>query len=192
MTPEKRSAGTILRDLVRTGERMQFVRRPFVAAAVVLACVVWMTQAVPQARAARRIGPVVTVARGTDWSLTGWRSTFGVCLAYHAPDPGGSWPVCGFGHPEKGGSNTMGSFVGSLGRKTLIVAAVAPRVARVKVTVTGQHWKSVRLYRPSSRLGTRLRFLRLVLRTGSTTGPPPRWRIVALDRYGKRIGGVRP
>lgn len=160
--------------------------------AVFMSGVLWMTQVAPAASTARRVGPVVTVAHGPDWILRGWRSTYGVCLAYHAPDSRAGWPVCGFGHPEKGGQGTIGGTVRSLGWKTLIVAAVAPQVARVKVTLRGRHWNPVRLYRPPQRLGTSLRFLRLVLPTGSPTGPPPRWRVVALDRSGKRIGVFRP
>ena len=167
------------------------VMRLAATVAVLLTAVVWIAGSAPAATQARRVGPIVKIAHGSDWALSGWQSTFGVCLKYTSSSPGVGWPVCGFGHREKGGNGTTFAFVRSLGRKSLVVAAVTPRVSRVKVTVTGRHWVPVHLYRPPRALRTRLRFLRLLLPTGSPTGRPPRWRVVALDRSGKQIGGFR-
>ena len=150
--------------------------------------VVWITGSAPAATQARRVGPIVKIAHGSQWALSGWQSTFGVCLKYTSPNPGVGWPVCGFGHREKGGNPNTSAFVRSLGRKTLIVAAVSPRVWRVKVTWPGGRSMPVRLYRAPQALQSRLRFLRLVLRDGSPTGSHPRWKVVALDRAGKKIG----
>lgn len=150
---------------------------------------VWISGAAPAATQARRVGPIVKIAHGPEWALSGWRNTFGVCLKYTSSNPDVGWTVCGFGHREKGGHGTTSGSVRNLGRKSLVVAAVNPRVSRVKVTVTGRHWAPVHLYRPPRALKTRLRFLRLLLPNGSPTGPHPRWRIVALDRSGNRIGG---
>lgn len=149
-----------------------------------------------EAAQARRVGPVVTIARGAGWVLRGWRSTYGICVTYRPRPPGAGWPVCGFGRreayaTEAGSSGTTGAYVCSLGRKTLIIAAVGRRVSSVKVkphrTALGA---PVRLYRPPRALRTRWRFLRLVLPTGSPTGRPPRWRVLALNSSGNYVGGV--
>jgi hypothetical protein len=52
-----------------------------------------------EAAQARRVGPIVTIARGPGWVLRGWRSTYGTCLTYRPRYPGVRRPVCGFGHP---------------------------------------------------------------------------------------------
>ena len=158
--------------------------------AVLATGVVWITGSAPAATQARRVGPIVKIAHGSEWALSGWQSTFGVCLKYVSSDPavGKAESVCGFGHREKGGHGAISGSVQNLGRKSLIVAAVSPRASRVKVTVTGRHWAPVHLYRAPRALRTRLRFLRLLLPNGSPTGPHPRWRVVAVDRSGKQIG----
>lgn len=150
-----------------------------------------------EAAQARRIGPIVTVARGPDWVLRGWRSTYGSCVIYRPRYPGVGRPVCGFGHPldccnpQVLSPETIEVYVRSLGRKTLIVAAFAPRVSSVKVTVTGRRPLRVHLHRPPRALGMRWRFVRLVVPTGSATGRPP-WRVLALNSAGGRIGRFGP
>jgi hypothetical protein len=165
------------------------VKHLAITVAVLATGVIWITGAAAGGAQARRVGPIVRIAHGSQWVLRGWQSTYGVCLKVSGSSPGGGWSVCGLGHREKGGNRAISASVRNLGRKSLVLAAVSPRVSRVKVTTNGRHWERVRLYRAPRALKTRLRFLRLLLPNGSPTGAHPRWRVVAVDRSGKQIAG---
>jgi len=131
------------------------------------------------AGASKRIGPIVTVASGPQWTLRAWQSSAGLCIS-HRPLAGVD--VCHVRLPPRG---SLFSFLGNLGNRTLVIGALAPNVSRVEITDKRGHF-STRIYEPPRALKTRLNFFRVLVRTGS----PPKWRIVAYDDEGKRIGLV--
>jgi hypothetical protein len=132
----------------------------------------------------KRIGPVVTIASGSGWKLTGWRSSAGIALAYRAPkDSGTMYRIA----PRYGTSlSTWLSPTGSLGKWTRVIGVVTPNAARVEVTSSNGRGFTTHLYRAPPSLKTSLRFFRVLVKSGS----PPRWKVQAFDRHGKQIGMV--
>lgn len=127
----------------------------------------------------KRIGPIVTVASGSHWSLRAWKSTAGLCISYRPP---AGVNVC---HVRLRPQVFLFSFLGNRGKPMLVIGAVAPNVVRVEVNDRRGHF-STRIYKPPRALNTSLRFFHVLVQTGS----PPKWRIVAYDEEGKQVGLV--
>lgn len=130
------------------------------------------------AASSKQIGPIVTVASGSDWSLKAWRSTNGLCIAHR---PGGG-DTCHVQLPRRG---SLFAYLRGLGKHTLVIGAVARNVVRVQAKEQDRTF-SIRIYEPPRTLKTRLRFFRVLVRTGS----PPKWRVLAYDAEGKQVGFV--
>jgi len=127
----------------------------------------------------KRIGPIVTVASDSHWTLRAWQSTDGLCISYRPP---AGVNGCHVRLPPR---SSLFSFLGSRGKPMLVIGAIAPTVVRVEVKDKRGHF-STRIYKPSRALKTRLNFFRVLVRTGS----PPNWRISAYNEDGKEVGFV--
>ena len=149
-----------------------------VSVAAVLAASASARQA-EDAGTSKRIGPIVTVASGSNWTLRAWRSTNGLCVAYRPP---AGVNVCHVRLPPHG---SLFSLLGNRGKPRLVIGAIAPTVVRVEVKDRRGHF-STRIYKPPRALKTRLNFFRALVRAGS----PPRWQIVAYAEEGRQVGLV--
>jgi hypothetical protein len=129
---------------------------------------------------AKRIGPIVTVASGSGWTLRAWQSSSGLGISYR-PLAGGD--LC---HVRLFHGSSLFSFVRDLGDCTLVIGAVARSVARVGVKDRKGRSLWTRIYEPPRALNTRLRFVRVLVHSGS----PPKWRVIAYDPELKRVGFV--
>jgi len=132
------------------------------------------------AELAKRIGPIVTVASGSGWSLRAWQSSSGLCVSYR-PLAGGD-----FCHVRLPRGSSLFTFVRDLGGRTLVIGAIARNVARVKVKDRKGRSLWARIFEPPRSLNTRLRFFRVVVQSGS----PPKWRAIAYDPELRQVGLV--
>lgn len=127
----------------------------------------------------RPVGPVVTIASSGDWTLKAWRSKSGLCVEYR-PHTG---RLCHFRLYLR--TYLFAFFGWASPRQRLVLGAIAPRVRSVRAR-DADGTTAVRIFEAPRKLGTTLRFFRVVLRPGS----PPRWRVTAYDSAGKRVGFV--
>jgi hypothetical protein len=130
------------------------------------------------------LGPTVTIDSGPHWSLTGWRSSAGLCVAYQ----NSSYPLqkvreCGV---ELRGSAASFSLSSTSLSPFAVVGAVTPRVTRAAVRDARTRERTLRIFATPARLKTTLRFFYVLI----WPGRPPRWQVSAYDARGKRISYV--
>jgi hypothetical protein len=126
-----------------------------------------------------RIGPVVTVATGLDWTLKAWRSDEGLCISHRRP----STTYC-IGRVMRGGPMFTG-FTGP--PSNFVVTGVVTRVVQRLVVVDAASRRSLTLYRAPRGLNTGYRFFRERVKP---RGPNPtgiRWKLTALDSQGREV-----
>lgn len=151
---------------------------PIRAPASVVAAVLVAAGAVAGASAGqpRRLGPVVTVFAGSDWSVVAWASSAGTCTSYGAPG------VSGFGcsRPPRRPLDLLFAG-GGLGSETRIVGTVSPRVARVEILAAGGRVAAtIRAELPQLRTARRFFLAR-------SPGPLGRFAVRAFDAHGRLL-----
>lgn len=133
----------------------------------------------------KRIGPVVTIATGPGWSLTGWRnSAHQVCLSDRVPRH--RWQTVEFCGPSDTMRTSMWTFLPESSSEVLPVGAVTPNVTRMEARAGHGQATAVAILTAPPALKTHLRFFRVLLPKGS----PPLWRVSAYDAHGKQVGLV--
>ena len=128
----------------------------------------------------KRVGPIVTIASGSDWSLTAWRNTDGLCIRYRPTPSGGG--TC---HVQMPPRSSLFAYLRRREHETHVIGVIARNVVRVQVKERGRSY-STRIYEPPQELMTRLRFFRALVRTGS----PSRWQVLAYNKTGQQVGYV--
>lgn len=105
--------------------------------------------------APKRLGPVMTIASGADWTLNAWRSSAGICLAIQLAHSQGAegcgFPVAG---ATKGGDKAIAGLVTVLARFDHGYAAglASARTTRVDANLVDGATQPTRLYSAPSAL----------------------------------------
>jgi hypothetical protein len=142
-------------------------------------------------RKPHRIGPIVAVMSGANWSVVAWRSDHGLCYSYGAP--GAEGDGCGISLRKTIDVLETGPIPSVTFRRnagTLSIGVTSAAVAAVTLTVSGAR-TSARMYTAPPALRIRSRFF-------AVRGPPlalvpahhPRWLFRAYDNRGRLIGRV--
>src|SRR4249920_1402396 len=84
-----------------------------------------------------RVGPIVTIASGSDWSLTAWRNPAGLCIRYR-PTPG-SGGTC---HVQVPPRSSLFAYLRRRGHETLVIGVIARNVVRVQVKERGRSYST--------------------------------------------------
>jgi hypothetical protein len=142
-------------------------------------------------REPHRVGPIVTVISGPNWSLVAWRSDRGLCTSYGAPGDEGDG--CGISLRKTIDIIQIGPMPSLTFRRNagmLSIGVTRAAVAAVTLTVSGTG-TSARMYNAPPALRIRSRFF-------AVNGPPrrllfrnhSRWTFRAYDKRGRLVGRV--
>jgi hypothetical protein len=145
-------------------------------------------------REPHRIGPIVTVVSGLNWSLVAWRSDQGLCYSYGAP--GAEGDGCGISLRKTIDVLEIGSVPSLTFRRnagTLAIGVTSAAVADVTLRVSRRQ-NIARIYKPPPALRIRSRFFvvegpRLPLCCRDRAHHPP-WTFRAYDQRGRLVGRV--